>query len=242
MGEYLRRYWVPALLSEEVPVPDCPPARVRILGESLVAFRGHRRPRWPVGQFLPSPSRQPLLRPKRGMRAPLRLPRLEVRRERRLRRHAIRARREQLQGQGAHHRLPLRGARRRCLGLHGPARPQAGVAQPRVGGLPRQQPIPFQVPAGLQLAPGAGGRHRLQPHQLPPQQPQAGRLRPQRVQPGAAERRPARPVAALLLGSRPSMGWSSARAAPPRTVATTGASPRGCSPTPPSSRPRPTPS
>ena len=39
MGEYLRRYWVPALLSEEVPVPDCPPARVRILGESLIAFR-----------------------------------------------------------------------------------------------------------------------------------------------------------------------------------------------------------
>ena len=39
MGEYLRRYWVPALLSEEVPSPDCPPSRVRILGETLIAFR-----------------------------------------------------------------------------------------------------------------------------------------------------------------------------------------------------------
>ncbi|MGH7785098.1 MAG: Rieske 2Fe-2S domain-containing protein [Candidatus Binatia bacterium] len=39
MGEVLRRYWIPALLSEEIPAPDCPPARVRLLGEELVAFR-----------------------------------------------------------------------------------------------------------------------------------------------------------------------------------------------------------
>ena len=39
MGELMRRYWIPALLSEEIPVPDCPPVRVRLLGEDLVAFR-----------------------------------------------------------------------------------------------------------------------------------------------------------------------------------------------------------
>jgi phenylpropionate dioxygenase-like ring-hydroxylating dioxygenase large terminal subunit len=39
MGETLRRYWLPALLSEELPLPDCPPVRVGLLGESLVAFR-----------------------------------------------------------------------------------------------------------------------------------------------------------------------------------------------------------
>ena len=39
MGRLLRRYWIPALLSEEIPVPDCPPVRVRLLGEDLVAFR-----------------------------------------------------------------------------------------------------------------------------------------------------------------------------------------------------------
>ena len=39
MGELMRRYWVPALLSEELPAPDCPPVRVRLLGEQLVAFR-----------------------------------------------------------------------------------------------------------------------------------------------------------------------------------------------------------
>jgi phthalate 4,5-dioxygenase oxygenase subunit len=39
MGDLIRRYWVPALLSEEIPAPDCPPARVKLLGEDLVGFR-----------------------------------------------------------------------------------------------------------------------------------------------------------------------------------------------------------
>ncbi|MGH7832921.1 MAG: Rieske 2Fe-2S domain-containing protein [Candidatus Binatia bacterium] len=39
MGNLIRRYWIPALLSEEIPTPDCPPVRVRLLGEELVAFR-----------------------------------------------------------------------------------------------------------------------------------------------------------------------------------------------------------
>ena len=39
MGRLMRCYWIPALLSEEIPAPDCPPVRVRLLGEDLVAFR-----------------------------------------------------------------------------------------------------------------------------------------------------------------------------------------------------------
>ncbi|SRR5712691_1052114 len=39
MGETMRRYWMPALLSEELPEPDCPPVRLGLLGEQLVAFR-----------------------------------------------------------------------------------------------------------------------------------------------------------------------------------------------------------
>lgn len=39
MGELMRRYWVPAVLSPELPEPDCPPIRVKLLGEKLVAFR-----------------------------------------------------------------------------------------------------------------------------------------------------------------------------------------------------------
>ena len=39
MGDLLRRYWTPALLSAEVPEAGGPPVRVRLLGEALVAFR-----------------------------------------------------------------------------------------------------------------------------------------------------------------------------------------------------------
>ena len=39
MGDLLRRYWTPILLQEELPEPDCPPVRVRIFCEDLVAFR-----------------------------------------------------------------------------------------------------------------------------------------------------------------------------------------------------------
>ena len=39
MGELFRRFWAPALLGSELPTPDCPPVRVNILNEQLVAFR-----------------------------------------------------------------------------------------------------------------------------------------------------------------------------------------------------------
>ena len=39
MGDAFRRYWIPALLSQELPGPDCPPVRVKLLSERLVAFR-----------------------------------------------------------------------------------------------------------------------------------------------------------------------------------------------------------
>ena len=39
MGKLMRCYWIPALLAREIPEPDCPPVRVRLLGEDLVAFR-----------------------------------------------------------------------------------------------------------------------------------------------------------------------------------------------------------
>ena len=39
MGDLLRRFWIPGLLEEEVPEPDCPPVRLRLLGEDLVAYK-----------------------------------------------------------------------------------------------------------------------------------------------------------------------------------------------------------
>jgi phthalate 4,5-dioxygenase oxygenase subunit len=39
MGKTMRRYWIPACMTSEIAEPDCPPVRVRLLGEDLVAFR-----------------------------------------------------------------------------------------------------------------------------------------------------------------------------------------------------------
>src|SRR5690606_39585598 len=39
MGNLFRRYWLPFLLAEELPEPDCPPVRVKLLSEELLAFR-----------------------------------------------------------------------------------------------------------------------------------------------------------------------------------------------------------
>jgi phenylpropionate dioxygenase-like ring-hydroxylating dioxygenase large terminal subunit len=39
MGNLMREYWVPALLSSELPKPDCDPVRIMLLGEQLIAFR-----------------------------------------------------------------------------------------------------------------------------------------------------------------------------------------------------------
>src|SRR5207245_10361977 len=42
MGDLLRQYWMPFLPSTELPEPDAPPRKVRLLGEDLVAFRDTR--------------------------------------------------------------------------------------------------------------------------------------------------------------------------------------------------------
>ncbi|HEV7662332.1 MAG TPA: Rieske 2Fe-2S domain-containing protein [Chloroflexota bacterium] len=39
MGNLMRQYWLPAMLSSELPQPDSDPVRVLLLGEQLIAFR-----------------------------------------------------------------------------------------------------------------------------------------------------------------------------------------------------------
>jgi phthalate 4,5-dioxygenase oxygenase subunit len=39
MGGLLRRYWIPLLLAEELPEPECAPIRVKVLSERLLAWR-----------------------------------------------------------------------------------------------------------------------------------------------------------------------------------------------------------
>lgn len=51
MGRLIRRYWIPAAMSEEVPASD--PVRVRLLGEALVAYRDKDGRVGLVGEFCP---------------------------------------------------------------------------------------------------------------------------------------------------------------------------------------------
>ena len=39
MGQLFRSYWIPALLAGELPENECPPVRVKLLSERLLAFR-----------------------------------------------------------------------------------------------------------------------------------------------------------------------------------------------------------
>ena len=53
MGQIMRRHWLPALLTEELPEPDGDPVRVRLLGEDLVAFRDTDGKVGLIGEFCP---------------------------------------------------------------------------------------------------------------------------------------------------------------------------------------------
>jgi phthalate 4,5-dioxygenase oxygenase subunit len=39
MGTLFRNYWIPAIRSDELPSPDCPPVRIKLLGEELIGYR-----------------------------------------------------------------------------------------------------------------------------------------------------------------------------------------------------------
>jgi nitrite reductase/ring-hydroxylating ferredoxin subunit len=39
MGDLFRQYWIPALLAAELPADRCPPVRVKLLSERMIAFR-----------------------------------------------------------------------------------------------------------------------------------------------------------------------------------------------------------
>ncbi len=39
MGNLMRQYWLPAIRSDELPAGDCPPLRVKLLGEDLIGYR-----------------------------------------------------------------------------------------------------------------------------------------------------------------------------------------------------------
>jgi len=53
MGDLFRRYWIPALLAEELPGNDSPPVRVKLLSERLIAFRDSEGRMGLIDEFCP---------------------------------------------------------------------------------------------------------------------------------------------------------------------------------------------
>ena len=121
MGDLLRRFWIPFLQPQELPGPDCDPVRVTLLGERLVAFRDTDGSYGLISNLCAHRNADLFFGRNEENGPALHLPRLEVRRERQLRRHAFRGRGQHLQGQDQAALLPGAGSRRRPLDLHGPA-------------------------------------------------------------------------------------------------------------------------
>ncbi len=136
-----------------------------------------RRARLGPGQpLLRAPRRRPRLRPARERRPALPLPRLALRQRRPLPGAARRTAALALLREGADRQLPLRGAQRHRLHLHGRRRP-AAVPRLRLlrgaGGVH----LRLQGPLGMQLAAGRRGRHRPEPRLLPAPLPRRGPAR-----------------------------------------------------------------
>ena len=62
MGELLRRFWLPVLLSEELPEADGTPKKIVVMGEELLAFRRLPRRGRCHRPILPAPRRQSVAR------------------------------------------------------------------------------------------------------------------------------------------------------------------------------------
>ena len=90
-GALMRHYWHPVALADEL-ADERPAKAVRVLGQDFVLFRDERGRLRPARPRLPASRRRPRLRPARGWRPALPVPRLAVRRRRQVPGDAGRAR------------------------------------------------------------------------------------------------------------------------------------------------------
>ena len=155
MGQLMRRHWLPVCLSEEVAERDGAPVRARLLGEDLVVFRDTKGRLGVLGEHCLHRARVARLRPQRGMRPALPLPRLEVRRGRQRRRHAVGAAGRR-RSASARRPTPIRRARAAASSGSGWARqeemrefePPAWAPQPGIAHRDREDARRVQLGAG----------------------------------------------------------------------------------------------
>ena len=63
MGEMFRRYWIPALLAEELPENDCPPVRVKLAVGAIACCPRYQWRIWADRRILRPSRRVAMVRP-----------------------------------------------------------------------------------------------------------------------------------------------------------------------------------
>ncbi len=198
MGELLRRYWTPACLTAEIPEPGSPPARVRLLGENLVAFRDTRGRVGLVQENCPHRGASLYFGRNEERGAPLRLPRVGVRRGRHVRGHAQRAgpfcEKVRMKAYPTHESGGI------VWTYMGPRETMTPFRDFGTDGLTDGEAIATQAALDLQLGAGDGRQHRHLAH-LPPA-PVGRHRRPPRRRLGQA-RLPVQRDVVEVLAARP---------------------------------------
>ena len=163
MGEMFRRYWIPALLAEELPENDCPPVRVRLLSEKLIAFRDTEGRYGLLDEFCAH--RGVSLWFGRNEECGLRCPYHGWKYDVTGQCVEIPSEPEESGFRAADQAALLSAgrARRRAVDLHGSAGTSASAAGIRVRDGAAGADLHIEAAAILQLAAGDGGRHRFQP-------------------------------------------------------------------------------
>ena len=168
MGNLMREYWVPAMLSSELPGPDCDPVRVLLLGEQLIALPRHQR------QGRPARRTTARTAARRCSSAATKRPAcaasttagsststgncIDMPNE---------PAESRLQDQGQGRRVPVPGARRHRLGLHGPAHRRRRRCPTSKATCCRDADGVRAFQLRVQLAPDPRRRHRHHPRRLP---------------------------------------------------------------------------
>ena len=210
------------LLAEELPENECPPVRVKVLSERLLAFRDSEGRYGLIDEFCAHRGVSLWFgrNEERGLRCPYHGWKYDVTGQ------CIDVPSEPreigLLPEDQAEVLSAGEARPGAVDLHGPAREAAAAAGVGIRHGAARAALRLQAPPGMQLAAGDGGRHRFEPRLVPASRRSRHPIRCSRA-PRATNTTWATCGRISRWSSSPA-GSTSARAAMPRTATTTGAS------------------
>ena len=176
MGALIRQYWIPVVQSSELE-PGGRVKRVMLLGERLVAFRGKSGRAGLIGEFCPHRlaslyfgrvEESGMRCVYHGWKFGLDGQCLEMPSEPPESGFAAKVR---------HTAYPCEERGGVIWAYMGPVEPAAPAARSRVHAPAGSERLHLQARPGLQLVPGDGGRHRLEPHLVPPRADRPPRFR-----------------------------------------------------------------